>query len=64
MKEYWGEKIQLHSFFDLGTRCRGIFSFTPLPLYPQGKRTWYPFHRRLGRPQSRSERGGEEKISW
>jgi hypothetical protein len=32
------------------------------PLYPQGKSTWYQLDRRLGGPQSRSGRGGEEKI--
>jgi len=31
------------------------------PLYPQGKSPWYPLDRRLGGPQSRSGRGGEEK---
>jgi hypothetical protein len=31
------------------------------PLYPQGKSPWYPLDRRLGWPQSRSGRGGEEK---
>jgi hypothetical protein len=40
-----------------------VVSFTPRPLYPQGKNPWYPLDRRLGRPQSRSERGGEEKNS-
>jgi hypothetical protein len=34
-----------------------------LPLYPQVKSPWYPLDRRLGGPQSRSERGGEEKNS-
>jgi hypothetical protein len=33
----------------------------PLPLYPQGKSHWYPLDRRLGGPQSRSVRGGEEE---
>jgi hypothetical protein len=37
---------------DLGTRWRWVVSFTALPLYPQGKRTWYPLDRRLGGPQS------------
>jgi hypothetical protein len=32
----------------------------PRSLYPQGKRPWYPLVRRLGWPQSRSVRGGEE----
>jgi hypothetical protein len=33
------------------------------PLYPQGKSPWYQLDRRLGGPQSRSGRGGEEKNS-
>jgi hypothetical protein len=32
-------------------------------LYPQGKSPWYPLDRRLGGPQSRSARSGEEKNS-
>jgi hypothetical protein len=40
-----------------------VVSSTPWPLYPQGKSAWYPLNRRLGGPQSRSERCGEEKIS-
>jgi hypothetical protein len=35
----------------------------PGRLYPRGKRPWYPLDRRLGGPQSRSGRGGEEKNS-
>jgi hypothetical protein len=38
-------------------------SFTSRTLYPQGKNPWYPLDRRLGGPQSRSGRGGEEKNS-
>jgi hypothetical protein len=38
-------------------------SFTPRHLYPRGKSSWYPLDRRLGGPQSRSGRGGEEKNS-
>jgi hypothetical protein len=30
---------------------------------PQGKTPWYPLDRRLGGPQSRSGRGGEEESS-
>jgi hypothetical protein len=29
-----------------------MVSFTPRPLYPQGKSSWYPLDRRLGGPQS------------
>jgi hypothetical protein len=45
----------------LGTLWRWMVSFTPRPLYPQRNCTWYPLDRRLGGPQSRSGRGGEEK---
>jgi hypothetical protein len=38
-----------------------VDSFTPRPLYPQGKSPWYPLDRRLGGHQRRSGRGGEEK---
>jgi hypothetical protein len=48
---------------DLGTRWRWVVSFTPRPLYNQGKIPCYPLDRRLGGPQSRSGRGGEEKNS-
>jgi hypothetical protein len=40
-----------------------VVSFTHQPLYPQGKSPWYPLDRRLGGPQSRYGRGGEEKNS-
>jgi hypothetical protein len=40
-----------------------VVSLTPRPLYPHGKSPWYQLDRRLGGPQSRSGRGGEEKNS-
>jgi hypothetical protein len=40
-----------------------VVSFTPRPLYPQGKSPRYPLDRRLGGPQSRSGYGVEEKNS-
>jgi hypothetical protein len=46
---------------DRGARWRWVVTFTPRPLYPQGKSPWYPSDGRLGGPQSRSGRGGEEK---
>jgi hypothetical protein len=39
------------------------FSYTPRPLYSEGKNSWYPLDRRLSEPQSRSGCGGEEKNS-
>jgi hypothetical protein len=49
------------SILDLGWRW--VIRFTPRPLYPQGKSSWYPLDRRLGGPQSYSGHGGEEKNS-
>jgi hypothetical protein len=49
------------TFIDLGTRWRWVVSFTLLPLYPRGKGRRYSLDRRLGGPQSRSGRWGEEK---
>jgi len=50
-----------HSY--LGTRWRWVVSFTPRPLYPQGKSPRYALDRRLGGPQNRSGYGGEKKNS-
>jgi hypothetical protein len=63
MKTYWGSGVIAPRSLYIGTRWRRVVSFTPRPLYPQGKSPWYPFDRRLGGPQSRSGRGGEEKNS-
>jgi hypothetical protein len=63
MKVYWGSGSIAPHVLDLGTRWRWVVSFTSRPLYPQGKNPWYPLNRRLGGPQSRSGRGGEEKNS-
>jgi hypothetical protein len=43
-----------------GTRWRCVVSFTTRPLYPHGKRPSYPLDRRLGGPQGRFGRCGEE----
>jgi hypothetical protein len=40
-----------------------VVSFTPRPLYSQGKSPLYPLDRRLHGPHSRSRRGSEEKNS-
>jgi hypothetical protein len=53
---------RIDPYFDLGTSWRWVVSFTPLPLYPRGKRLRYPLVRRLGGPQSRSGRHGEVQI--
>jgi hypothetical protein len=63
MEAYWrGGGIAPH-ILDLGTSWRWVVSFTPRPLYTQGKSPRYPQDRRLGGPQSRSGHGGEENNS-
>jgi hypothetical protein len=61
MKTYCGSGGIAPRILDLGTRWRWVVIFIPRPLYPQGNSPWYPLDRRLGGPQSRSGRGGEEK---
>jgi hypothetical protein len=51
MKAYWGSGVI------------APYILRPRPLYPEWKIPWYPFYRRLGGPQNRSGRGGEEKNS-
>jgi hypothetical protein len=41
--------------------CGGV-SFTPLPLNPRGNIPQYSLYTRLGGPQSRPERCGEEIL--
>jgi hypothetical protein len=47
----------------LGTRWRWVVSFTPQPIYPQGKSFWNSLGRRLGGFQNWYGRGGEERNS-
>jgi hypothetical protein len=62
-KTYWGSGSIAPRILVLGIRWRWVVSFTPRPLYPQGKSPWYSLDRRLGGPHNRSGRGGEEKNS-
>jgi hypothetical protein len=63
MKTYWGSGGIAPHILDLDTRWSWVVSFTFRQLYPQGESPWYLLDRRLGGPQSRSERGCEEKNS-
>jgi hypothetical protein len=42
----------------------GVVSFTPQPFYPRGKSPRYPPDRRLGGPQIRSGRRGENSRPY
>jgi hypothetical protein len=61
MKMYWGSGDTSQRILNLGCRWKWAVSFVPWPLYTQGKRPWYPLDRRLGVPQSQSDRSGEEE---
>jgi hypothetical protein len=63
MKAYSRVEVQLHEFFDLGSRWWWAASFMPRLLYRQRKSSWYRLDRRLGGPQNRYRRDGEEKNS-
>jgi hypothetical protein len=63
MKAQWGSVGIAPLILWPRNRWRWVVSFTPQPLYPQGKSPWYLLDRKLGETQSRSGRGGEEKNS-
>jgi hypothetical protein len=52
MKVYWGVEVELHLFLASALDGGEWSASSPGP--------WYPLGRRLGGPQSRSGRGGEE----
>jgi hypothetical protein len=58
----WGSGCGDPYFLDLGTSWRWVVSFKLRPLCSRRKSPRYPLDRRLGGPQSRSGRRGEEKI--
>jgi hypothetical protein len=52
MKAYWRSGGIAPRILDLGSRWRWVVSFTPRPLYSQGKSSRYPLDRKLNGPQS------------
>jgi len=54
MKANWGIGCIALCILDLSTRWRWAVSFTPRPLYSQGKSLLYPLSRRLGGPHMMS----------
>jgi hypothetical protein len=49
-------------FLDLDTSWKWVVSFTPWPLYPRGKSTWYTLDRRLGGSQSQCIQHEKKKF--
>jgi hypothetical protein len=39
-----------------------VVSFTPHPLYLQGKSPWYPLDRRMGRSKKEAKKGVRNKM--
>jgi hypothetical protein len=60
---YWVKHRDNFTFTFTFTKWRWMVSFTPQPLYPQGRSPWYPLNRRLDVPQSHSGHSVEEKNS-
>jgi hypothetical protein len=60
MKTSWRSGGIAPRILNLDTRWRLEVSFTSRPLYSRRNGPRYPWDRRLGGPQSRSGRGGEE----
>jgi hypothetical protein len=58
-----GSGNRVPRILDLDTRWRWVVSFRAWPLYFRSKSPSCPLDRKLGGPQSRSGRGGEEKNS-
>jgi hypothetical protein len=61
MKTYVSSACIDPRILDLGTNWRWMVSFTPRSLEPRRKSHRYPLDRRLGGPQNRSGRRGEER---
>jgi hypothetical protein len=49
---------------NLDMKWRLVVRFTLQPLFPKGKRHWYPLDKKLGGLQSRSGSDGNEKNPW
>jgi hypothetical protein len=62
MKAYWGSEGIALRILDLGTKWKFVVSFTPRPLYPQGRSPRYQFDRRLGGPRAVLDAAVKRKI--
>jgi len=61
MKAYEGKRCITPLILNLGSSCRRLVNFTPVPLQP-GEHPRYPLNRRLGGPEKETEQFGEDKI--
>jgi hypothetical protein len=61
MKTYEGVDVNIHVFLT-SALVGGKWSASRFGLFSPGKEPRYPLDRRLGGPQTRSERSGEEKY--
>jgi hypothetical protein len=62
MKAYGGVDVWIHMFLTSALAGGVVTDSRPGRFTPRGKNTRYLLDRRLGGPQSRSGRRGEEKI--
>jgi hypothetical protein len=62
-KVYWENGSTTPCILDLDTKWRWVLSFTPRPLYPQGKNALYSFNKESGWAPEPSGGSGEEKNS-
>jgi hypothetical protein len=58
----WGSGCVDPHFLDLGSSWRWVVSFTPRPLHRRGRTSRFSLDRRLGGPQNRSWRLGDETV--
>jgi hypothetical protein len=64
MKLYRGIGGLAPLFPNVDTTWIWVHSLAPRPIYIWRKNLLFPLNRSLGEPQSRSERFGEDKITW
>jgi hypothetical protein len=64
MKTYWRSGGIVPRILDLGTKWMWVVSFTPRPLYPQGKSPWHPSDRRLYYTHRRKLTSRRWRFRW
>jgi hypothetical protein len=62
MKAYGGVEVKIYIFLTSALAGGKWSASRPGRFTPRGRKPGYPLDRRLGGPQKKSERHGEEKI--